>query len=148
MQDSAITEEQLALATEWVAEQQTLILRTGHPLNTHGLSYAQKVGVAYPELIRICYVDEIPSPDNSQLEELKSAIISPATVGLTLGYGIYLKRGKESLRLVTHEFRHVQQYEAKGTISAFLHEYLNQIKKHGYARAPLELDAVAHELAE
>lgn len=52
---------------------------------------------------------------------------------------------RESVRLVTHELRHVHQYETAGSIAAFLPVYLQQILDYGYAHAPLEMDARAHE---
>jgi hypothetical protein len=39
----------------------------------------------------------------------------------------------------------VHQYEAAGSIAAFLPLYLQQIVLYGYERAPFEVDARAHE---
>lgn len=47
---------------------------------------------------------------------------------------------------VSHELRHVHQYEQHGSIAAFLRVYLRQIVEVGYANAPLEADARAHEI--
>jgi hypothetical protein len=49
-------------------------------------------------------------------------------------------------RLVSHECRHVYQYETHGSIAAFLPIYLLQIATVGYVNAPFEQDARAHEL--
>lgn len=46
----------------------------------------------------------------------------------------------ESARLSSHEFRHVHQYEALGSIENFMEVYLEQVLAFGYARAPLEMD--------
>ena len=48
-------------------------------------------------------------------------------------------------RLLSHELRHVHQYEKFGSISSFLAEYLNQIISVGYDKSPLEIDARTHE---
>jgi hypothetical protein len=48
--------------------------------------------------------------------------------------------------LLSHELRHVYQYEAAGSIAAFLLNYLWQIATAGYEECPLELDARAHEV--
>ena len=67
-------------------------------------------------------------------------------IGLTLGYAVLICRGHESRpRLLSHEFRHVYQYEAAGSIAAFLPAYLEQIVAFGYFNAPLEADARTHE---
>ena len=66
-------------------------------------------------------------------------------VGLTLGYSIFIVRGHMSPRLLSHECRHVYQYETAGSISAFLPVYLQQIATVGYQSAPFEQDARAHE---
>ncbi|ARU29033.1 hypothetical protein CBR65_17170 [Cellvibrio sp. PSBB006] len=72
--------------------------------------------------------------------------LGPDTIGLTLGYGIYLREGYITDRLLSHEFRHVQQYEVAGSVQAFIVEYIQQIFQYGYYDAPYEVDARAHEL--
>jgi hypothetical protein len=63
-------------------------------------------------------------------------------IGLTLGYAVLVCRDHEARpRVLSHEFRHVHQYEVAGSIAAFLPGYLQQIVAHGYANAPLEIDA-------
>ena len=71
-------------------------------------------------------------------------LIGPHTGGLTMGRGIYILDGQLTNRLVSHELRHVQQYETAGSIVEFLRIYLAQIANVGYDRAPLELDAQRH----
>ena len=66
-------------------------------------------------------------------------------VGLTLGYGIFIVSGHYTVRLISHECRHVYQYETLGSIDKFLPVYLQQIVEFGYAGAPLEVDARAYE---
>jgi hypothetical protein len=61
--------------------------------------------------------------------------------GLTLFYGIFVVEGTYSRRMIAHECRHVQQYEERGSIQAFLQEYLPQILTVGYDDSPLEKDA-------
>jgi hypothetical protein len=65
--------------------------------------------------------------------------------GLTLGHAVFVRRGHDSWRLLSHEFRHVHQYEQAGSIAAFLPVYLQQIVQFGYANCPLEIDARNHE---
>ena len=67
-------------------------------------------------------------------------------VGLTLGYSIFIVNGHVNDRLLSHELRHVQQYERAGSIAAFLPTYLSQIVDLGYENAPFEIDARAHEI--
>lgn len=55
--------------------------------------------------------------------------------------------GKACPRLLSHEYRHVHQYEAAGSIAAFLRRYLQQIAEVGYERAPYEIDARQWERA-
>lgn len=50
-----------------------------------------------------------------------------------------------SVRLASHECRHVVQYEEAGSIAAFLPGYLKQLADVGYENAPYEIDAKAHE---
>lgn len=67
-------------------------------------------------------------------------------VGLTLGHAVIVVNGHATRRLLTHEFRHVHQYEAVGSIAAYLPLYLQEIATFGYEQAPLEVDARQHEM--
>ena len=61
---------------------------------------------------------------------------------------MFICRGHETKRLLSHELRHVHQYEQAGSIAGFLPEYLQQIVAFGYAAAPLEQEARAHEVSD
>ena len=77
---------------------------------------------------------------------LQAGLLGPGMVGLTLGYSIFIVNGHVNDRLLSHELRHVQQYERAGSIAAFLPTYLSQIVDLGYENAPFEIDARAHEI--
>jgi hypothetical protein len=108
---------------------------------------ARNVGVVHPELIRVALVDVLPMPQDPMLRAaaVQKGLFGPDTAGVTLGYSVFLRRGRDTWSLLSHEFRHVFQYEQAGSIAAFLPIYLQQILQFGYANAPLELDARAHE---
>jgi hypothetical protein len=62
--------------------------------------------------------------------------------GLILYYGILIcDHAYGSRNLIAHECRHVHQHEQRGSIAAFLQEYLLQIVTVGYDNAPFERDA-------
>jgi hypothetical protein len=105
------------------------------------------VEVLRPELIRVVEIASIPLPDDPELKQaaLVTGLLGPNMVGLTLGYGVYVCHGYGTVRLLSHEFRHVYQYEQAGSIGAFLPVYLQQIVTVGYNNAPFEVDARAHE---
>lgn len=138
----------LPRAIGWVKEQSEHILGAGSPLNDTGLSIARAVGVASPEHIRVCVVSELPLPNDPELRNvaLDTGLLGPGMVGVTFGYGIYLCDGHISNRLISHECRHVYQYEVAGSIEAFLPIYLQQIATVGYDDAPFEIDARQHEI--
>lgn len=142
-----IPPQTLAKAIAWAQARSAEILASGAPLSDVGRMLAHLVGVNRPELVRVSEVASIPLPDDPQLREatLAAGLLGPGTVGLTLGYGIYIREGHSSSRLVSHECRHVHQYEEAGSIAAFLPVYLEQILTVGYAAAPFEVDARAHE---
>jgi len=138
----------LPRAIAWAEAQSRSVLNDGAPLDAAGRTLARSVGVASPELIRLRTVDAMPLPDDVQLRAaaLQAGLLAPETLGLTLGYAVLVRRGQErSLRLLSHEFRHVYQYERAGSIAAFLPAYLREIVTRGYADAPSEVDARAHE---
>lgn len=135
---------------EWAEAQAAEALTKGVPLTESEVPLARAVGVRRPELVRVAGVPSLPLPSDPELRSaaLQSGLVRPDMVGLTLGYAIYLIEGHRSNRLVSHECRHVHQYETAGSIAAFLPIYLQQIVEHGYEGAPLEVDARAHERAD
>jgi hypothetical protein len=137
----------LPRATAWAEERSSEILSEGIALSEEGLEIARAVGVKRPERIRISTVPELPLPVDPELRyaALQSGLLGPGMVGLTLGYGIYICRGHRSNRLLSHECRHVYQYEIAGSIKDYLPEYLDQIAKFGYRDAPFEVDARNYE---
>ena len=134
-------------AIAWAEARSAEILANGGALNDIGIRLARSVGVSRPERIRILEVKAMPLPDDPQLRfaALQTGLLGPNIAGLTLGYGIYIVAGHGSNRLVSHECRHVFQYEVAGSIAIFLPNYLQQIATVGYELAPLEIDARAHE---
>ncbi|HRH76177.1 MAG TPA: hypothetical protein PK129_02430 [Cellvibrionaceae bacterium] len=117
-------------------------------MNPHQIALATRVGVMQPERIRISVVDKIPSPSDERLKRLAEEMnfLGPGTLGITLGYCIYIRDGYLDDRLLSHEFRHVYQYEVAGSIQGFIAEYLQQLIQHGYELSPYEIDARAHEI--
>ncbi|MDA0738126.1 MAG: hypothetical protein O2999_08225 [Nitrospirae bacterium] len=114
------------------------------------MALASEVGVQDPSQIRISLVRHLPLPDDAELREasLQTGLLGANMVGLTLGYSVLVCKGHLTQRLLSHEFRHVYQYECHGSIAGFLPPYLQQIIEFGYASCPLELDARAHEINE
>src|SRR5258708_6776988 len=95
------------------------ILSSGMPLDDTGLTLAQRVGVAHPQRIRVSMVSRLPLPSDPQLQEaaLATGLLGPNMIGLTLGHGIYICHGQSTARLLSHECRHVFQYEQAGSIA-------------------------------
>jgi len=109
---------------------------------------ARQVGVAHPERIRVLPVPQMPLPDDQELRlvALQTGLLGPDIVGLTLGYGIYIRIGHQTRRLLSHECRHVYQYERAGSIAAFLPQYLAEVAQVGYGPGSFEVDARNHEI--
>lgn len=137
----------LPQAISWVEGQERAILASGRRLEAHELALARAVGVRHPELIRLSVVAHLPVPDDPELRAaaLQTGLLGSGTVGVTFDHGIYLATDEVSARLISHECRHVGQYEAAGSIAAFLPVYLGQIASVGYWNAPLEVDARSSE---
>lgn len=140
--------ELMPAAIAWAEQSAQDIAQTGVALNESGLSLARRMGVMYPERVRLKFVDAIPKPDEASLRtaiEL-GGFMGPNTAGLTLGHSIYIRNGTDTVRLISHELRHVHQYEEAGSIALFLPIYLEQIVQYGYENAPYEVDARASEI--
>lgn len=135
-------------AIAWAEIQSKNAMRVGRSLDESFITIAKSVGVANPEHIRILDVPHLPIPDDPQLKEaaIATGLLGPGMIGLTLGYSVFVCPGYErDVRLLSHEFRHVYQYEQAGSIAAFIPAYLQQIATFEYRNAPFEMDARAHE---
>lgn len=136
-------------AIAWAEARARKAAEAGSPLTFDELSLARSAGVAKPELVRIEIVgDRLPVPDDPVLQAAatQAGLLGPGMVGLTLGHAIFICRGHRTRRLVSHELRHVFQYEQHGSIAAFLPVYLRQVLEVGYQDAAFERDARAHEV--
>ena len=138
----------LPKAIAWAEAMAADIACRGAPLSVESATLARRVGVLHLDRVRILEVDAIPMPEEPDLRALavQTGLLGPRSIGLTVGHGIYIHKDHKSSRLVIHELRHVYQYETAGSIATFLPVYLRQILDYGYAHAPLEMDARAHEL--
>ncbi|MFV8598617.1 hypothetical protein [Ralstonia pseudosolanacearum] len=138
----------LPAAIAWAESQSQVVLSAGAALSQRGIADARAVGVANPERVRVAVVPSLPLPDDPTLREiaLQTGLLGPSMVGLTLGHAIFVVQGHDTRRLLTHEFRHVHQYEAAGSIADFLPLYLQQVAVFGYRDAPFEVDARRHEI--
>jgi hypothetical protein len=137
-------ERLLPLACAWAKEQERLIITRGVELSEIQMADAQRIGIASPERVRLMKTERIPLPQRPELRSVaqEAKIITPATAGLTLGYGIVIHSFAWGERkLVVHELVHVRQYEQLGGIDAFLRRYLGECVTGGYPQAPMEQEA-------
>lgn len=137
----------LDAATQWLEQQQSIIVLRGRVLTIAEQHIARQVGVAHPDRVYLYEVGAIERPEEPELAALceQFGFLTQDTIGLTLGYGIYIKQAYLTTRLLSHELRHVYQYEQAGSPEAFLSRYIGEIMQFGYLDAPLEIDARAHE---
>jgi hypothetical protein len=111
----------LPLAVKWATSVERRILREGVPLSEQELSDAGAIGVREPERVRLLALSRVPLPHDLTLRTAAAAIqfLTPATVGLTLRYGIFIRNDCWGERnLVAHELAHTAQYERLGGIDA------------------------------
>jgi hypothetical protein len=97
----------------------------------------------------VVVVDQFPLPDDALVRAaaLRIGLARPTIAGLTLGHAVMVRRGfEDDARLLSHELRHVAQYEAAGGIPAFLAQHLHDLDRFGYEDSPFEVDARAHEV--
>jgi hypothetical protein len=135
------------LAVEWAERVAAKAQATGVVLTPDEARIARAVGVGAPERVRLAIVDAFPYPEHPLLRAaaVQTGMLGPGMSGLTLGHAIFFDAAP-STRLLSHELRHVAQYEAAGSIGAFLQAYLAQIVHFGYEDAPYEVDARDHEI--
>ena len=100
----------LPLAVTWATEQEQRILGDGVPLSEKEVGDARAIGIQNPDQVRLLQVEAIPRPSQPQLKAACHAIdfLTPATPGLTLGYGIFIRSDYWGDRLLlVHELAHV-----------------------------------------
>ena len=100
----------LPLAAAWATEQEGEILRDGVSLSLEEIADARAIDVQSPNQVRLLQVEAIPRPSQPQLKAACHAIdfLTPATPGLTLGYGIFIRSDCWGDRLLlVHELAHV-----------------------------------------
>lgn len=120
----------------------------GKPLSPWQVADARDVGVRRVALVQLCLVDALPAlGDSEHLQAVYSAgMLTKDACGLALGHVVFLLRARAGeRRVLRHELRHVAQYEAAGSLKAFISTYLMQVAEFGYRNAPLEMDARMHE---
>jgi hypothetical protein len=137
----------LPRAIAWAKGQSRQSAKRGRKLTPQEQDLARAVGVTKPERIRVAVVATLPLPDDLELRAaaLHTGLLGPGMTGLTLGYAVIVCHDHETTRLLSHEFRHVYQYEQAGGIAAFLPPYLEEIVRVGYHNTSFERDAAAHE---
>ena len=136
-------------ATEWAIRLAAEASATGTYLDPQLVDIARRVGVRHPERIRLRVVDKVPLPTDPMLAQAarQAGLAGEGMVGITLGNVVFVRSGHETdVRLLSHEFRHVAQYESSGGIAGFLEVHLRHLAAFGYEDAPFEIDARAHEI--
>jgi hypothetical protein len=148
MNNDALLKLILPDAITWVEYQSTFISAIGLPLNSRQMDIAKRVGVTELHKVRLLMTDRIPLPSSGVLREtgLRTGLIDPDLAGMAFGHSIVITKENLTNRLLSHELRHVHQYERFGSIAAFMAEYLSQIISVGYEYSALELDAQAYEI--
>jgi hypothetical protein len=144
---AAVLPQLLPLAISRVKAEEAHALAMGRPLLDVEAKHAHAVGVQRPDQVRIKIVSQLPQPDHPELLAVanQTGLLGPNMGGVTFGHAIFIRQGQVTNRLVSHELRHVHQYESFGSIGAFLAIYLDQIATVGYDNAPLVFDARQHE---
>ena len=139
----------LPFACAWAKHQESIVLKAGVPLSPGQITTAKRMGIAYPERVRLRAVREVP-PLNWLLRSAGKhmGVVSGQTIGMTLRYGIYIRDDHwGDRRLLIHELAHVAQYERFGGFRAFLKQYLHECMDPGYPFGPLEQEAKQAESA-
>ena len=135
----------LPLVSEWAEAKERVVLQNGVPLSDLQMDDARRVGVIHPEKVRMFKVPQIPLPKHPVLRAAaeETQLITPATVGLTVRYGIFIHTDFSDDRyLMVHELVHTSQYEKLGGFLPFFRKYLLQLINIGYPEAPMEQEAI------
>ena len=133
------------LAIQWAAEEEANALKNGEPLNQEEMIYAKKIGIQFPEKVRVLKVQNMPSPKNPILKKAADEMGSQLSNsdGLCLNYAIFIKQNHwRKLRLIVHELAHTAQYERFGGLS-LLRQFI--LEYPDYPNGSLEREAISIE---
>jgi hypothetical protein len=133
----------LPFACAWAQWQESTILKTGVPLPRAQIGTVKRLGILYPERIRLRAVSQVP-PLNWLFRCVgeKLGVVSGQTIGMALRYGIFIREEHwGDRRLLAHELAHVAQYERLGGFRGFLKQYLEECINPGYPLGDLEQEA-------
>jgi hypothetical protein len=113
---------------------------SGVELTAEEKQMAKKIGIKSVDKVRVVYVDEFPFPKDKHLVEFARShgFDSPELVGITYGYGIYIRNGQKYI--LPHELIHVRQFEELG-VENFMKRYMLELAIMGYRKAPIEVQA-------
>jgi hypothetical protein len=133
----------LPKAEAFVLKNEREALENGVALDSEELAVANRLGLDYPEKVRVYYVDQLPQPSDPQLATLAEqyGYSSPKMDAYTFGYGVFVRESQRgNQELLAHELIHIRQAEQMGRREQ-IRQYLFQLFIYGYDRAPLELEA-------
>ena len=136
----------IPIARRWVAREEARVLARGVSLTESQISDARRAGVRQPREVRVLRVAAIPMPGGAILGRANRLlrVVSPATVGITFGYGICIRTDFwDDRALLVHELVHVAQYERYASRGGFLRDYLRECLADGYPHGRLEREAIA-----
>ena len=134
----------LPFAIWWVRHNEKIALRLGRKLSDEETLWAQQIGIAHPDKVRILNVTKIPTPVPNFIERLIQRKGYPAgnAAGMCMRYGIYAQEIYAHRKsLIAHELVHTHQFERLGGIWHFLRIYLSETMILGYHNSPLEKEA-------
>lgn len=134
-------------ATAWTELHERRVFQNGRSLDQTELALAKSAGVKLPENIRLYVVDVVPVPKDGLLGQFaaNAGWSLGDWQGLTVNYGVYVRKDRVGTTTVPHEFRHVAQYECFGSVKNFAFFYLRELLFFGYGNGPLERDAKLSE---
>jgi hypothetical protein len=146
-----ITQQQLAslipVVIEWAENESAKVLSLGVPLNEIETDYAKKIGIQFPEKVRLLKTAAIPNPPHPELLKIaaEKGLDWAQLGGMTLGYAIFIQDNFwRNTQLVVHELAHTFQYERHGGLS-LLRQFVLEYFIDGYHNSSLEREAVSTE---
>ena len=89
---SVIVRVILPFACAWAQRQESTVLEMGVPLSPTHINTARRLGILYPERIRLRAVSRVP-PLNWLLRRVgeRVGVVSGQTIGMALRYGILIR---------------------------------------------------------
>lgn len=131
------------LTLQWFKQIESKYSTKGRELNDDEKQMAHKIGITFPERVRVVILQDFPTPTNQTLlsQAKQYGMGSAAESGRTIGYIVMLKaKFKNDPWILAHQLAYVANQEKMGRRD-FIRRFIAERELLGNRQGPMEINA-------